>query len=103
MKRFVLKFVISDKGSINVFLLSARIGQCEVWCAPVEGFDYPNNIRHGLMPDGTPCNQDTYTLTGNEKLGFPRTRGISGNCVLGYCEVWSMIIVHEYYHFFSMT
>ena len=46
------------------------------------------------MPDGTPCSQDTYTMTNEEEKGFPRSRGFEGLCVLGYCEVRTFNIMY---------
>ena len=79
----------------KLYCILGRIGQCEAWCTPVSGFNPPSNTRHGLIPDGTPCRQNTYTQTFEEKQGFPRVRGISGYCVQGYCEVGTIASVRD--------
>lgn len=70
----------------NCIILVADLGQCEVKCDTIDGYNAGSKERHGLMPDGTQCNPSS--LTSNADIWkLPRWSGMTGRCIMGQCQV----------------
>ena len=63
-------------------------GQCEVKCVLKDGFE-SSRKRFGLIPDGTPCSEETLDSDIVEIYQLSRWSGLDARCLQGYCYVRS--------------
>lgn len=84
-------FEVIGKNSENYLTTGSKYsktgdGQCEVKCNTVQGYS-SGSEKHGLMPDGTPCNHESLSSF-VESNSLPRTSGMYGRCVNGFCHLF---------------